>query len=187
MTEGKTKNQGLFTKPELIIGQLELSEGMTIADFGTGHGYFLPYLSKAVGEKGKVYALDVQKSALEAAGSMTSVQRLANIEKIWANLEQSGGSKLSSESLDFVLLKNILFQTKEKVGMLKEVFRVLKNGGMLLLIDWRPEVTREIGPQEGWLIEPNQAKELAEDNGFKIDKEIDLDKYHFGFLFKKNG
>jgi len=53
-------NRDKTQKPEAVVAALGLRPGMTVADIGTGIGYMLPYLSKAVGPSGKVLAEDVQ-------------------------------------------------------------------------------------------------------------------------------
>ena len=50
-------NAMIGQKPTAIINKMDIHSGMTVADLGAGTGYFLPYLSVAVGAKGKVLAL----------------------------------------------------------------------------------------------------------------------------------
>ncbi|MBI2474518.1 MAG: methyltransferase domain-containing protein, partial [Candidatus Taylorbacteria bacterium] len=54
-----------FSDPSHNVEQFDLQSGMTVADFGTGSGYYAFAAAKAVGDKGKVYAIDVQKPLLE--------------------------------------------------------------------------------------------------------------------------
>ncbi len=53
-----------FIKPETILKQIGLQGGMQVADLGCGAGYFALPAARLVGSRGKVYAVDVQKSAL---------------------------------------------------------------------------------------------------------------------------
>ncbi len=46
--------------------------GGTVADFTMGNGHDTAYLSKAVGENGKVYAFDIQEKALESTSKTLS-------------------------------------------------------------------------------------------------------------------
>jgi predicted methyltransferase len=39
-------------RPQELVDQMHLKPGMTVADIGTGVGYMLPYLSRAVGPVG---------------------------------------------------------------------------------------------------------------------------------------
>lgn len=177
--------QDSFTRPEEVISQLGSVEGKKVADFGTGHGYFSIPMAKAVGKEGAVYALDIQKSALEAVKSRAVLDNISNLQTIWANLETVGGTKLENNSVDVVFIKNVLFQSEKKEDILKEAWRVLANDGQLVIIDWQPSASREIGPREGWLIDSHEAQSLIGQAGFKFIKDLSLDQYHFGFIFKK--
>ena len=43
-----------WQKPEEVLGVMKVEPGMTVADIGTGTGYFIPHLSGAVGPTGQV-------------------------------------------------------------------------------------------------------------------------------------
>jgi predicted methyltransferase len=59
--EGREKYQ----KPVEIVQNMALKEGDVICEVGAGSGYFTPYLSRAVGSTGTVYAEDPQAEFLE--------------------------------------------------------------------------------------------------------------------------
>ena len=54
-------------KPVELVQAMELQPGMVVADIGTGAGYMLPFLSRAVGAKGRVLAEDIQDDFLAKA------------------------------------------------------------------------------------------------------------------------
>ena len=55
--------------------QLKLKEGMVVADVGAGSGYHTFRMAKAVGDKGKVYAVDVQQEMLDVMKKRIKVRR----------------------------------------------------------------------------------------------------------------
>ena len=55
-----------WQKPAEIVRTLQLKAGDHVADIGSGSGYLLPHLSRAVGAKGRVYAEEVQPAYLRA-------------------------------------------------------------------------------------------------------------------------
>ena len=118
-----------FVDPARIIGQIDVTPGASVADFGCGSGYFSFEFAKVVGSEGKVYALDILPSALEAVASRAKILHLGNITPKRVNLEREGGSGLGMTSVDWVVLKDMLFQNEHKGVILKEVSRVLKPGG----------------------------------------------------------
>jgi predicted methyltransferase len=53
-----------WQRPKVVIELLECRAGMTVVDLGAGTGYFLRYLSEAVGREGRVLALDISPSSI---------------------------------------------------------------------------------------------------------------------------
>jgi len=178
MSEGT----GSFSKPKAILEQLTLRDNMRVADFGCGRGYFSLPLASLVNQ-GKVYSLDVMEEALQAVSSQAQLDGVTNIETIRCNLEISEGSKLTKNSIDLVLLANILFQSQKKSAILKEAKRVLKKGGQLVLVEWVSGSS--LAPKEGWFISKEEARKLIETEGLVLDKELTMDNQHYGMVFKK--
>ena len=175
------KGTGGFLKPNKIIEEFDIKEGIKIADFGCGAGYFTIFIAKAVGPKGKVYALDVLKTALESVRSKAKIEGLLNVETIWSNLEGVNGSKLENESMNLVLLANILFQSIKKAGIIKEVKRILKKNGKMIIIEWQKN--QLVGPPENLIVSKDLVRDLAEKEGLKLEKEFPAGDNHWGAIF----
>ncbi len=178
------KGTGGFLQPQKVLDQLGIKEGMSVADLGCGHGYFTIPAAKMVGKDGKVYAVDVLSDALEAVRSRAQMENVSNIEALRGNLEVLGGSKIADESMDLVLIHSVLFQSQKKSGIIKEIKRVLKPGGMLELADWLSQ-KGTIGPQEGWRIPADEIQKLVEAEGFSFQRSFDAGEYHYGLIFIK--
>ena len=103
-----------FLEPDRIVRSFGLEAGDHVADFGAGHGYFTIPMARLVGGDGKVYTIDIQKSVLDIIRARAKVEHLLNIEPVWADLDEPGGSKLKDKFLDFVVIANILFQAEKK-------------------------------------------------------------------------
>ena len=101
---------GGFMDPERIAAGFGLTEGMRVADFGSGAGYFTIIMAKMVGDNGLVTAVDLMNFALETLRTKAKVEGLGNIQTVRSNLEVLGSSGLANDSQDVVLLANILFQ-----------------------------------------------------------------------------
>jgi len=172
-----------FLNPEEIVKLLPLKEEMTVADFGCGAGYFSLAIAKAIKPRGRVIALDIWKPSLEALEFRAKLEGLFNIiEPKWANLEIEKGSGLPNSSVDLVLISNILFEIEKKDIIIKEAKRILKSEGYMVLIEWHPE---KIPNRDALFpIKREDALSLAEQNGFKLERELPLGITHYGFLFK---
>lgn len=168
--------------PAGLIEKLDLRPAMTVADFGCGSGYFVVEIAKAVGDKGRVYAVDVLPTALESVRSLAKMRGLMNIETRWANLEKT--STLDKDSCDFIFLSNILFQVENKywAGIFEEINRVLKPTGQALIIDWKSD--SHLGPPKNQRVPGEKIKDLAARH-LKFIKNIDVGDDHWGLLFRK--
>ncbi|MBI5045458.1 MAG: class I SAM-dependent methyltransferase [Candidatus Niyogibacteria bacterium] len=175
----------MFVSPQNVINNLELRSGMIAADFGCGAGYYTVPLAHTVGGNGKVYAYDVRKEMLEMVRSRARLEHLLNIEAVWADLEMPGATKLREETIDAVIISNILFQIDNKKAVLNEAVRILKKGGLLMVVEW-DETAKMGGPAAQQKITREEAKRLAEENDCGFAKEFNAGDQHYGLLFKKN-
>lgn len=173
-----------FINPDNVIKELNLKPGMSVADFGCGSGSLTILMAKAVGKAGRIFAIDVLISALESVQGKAKLENIRNIKTIRSNLEIFKNSGLDNESMDLVLLANILFQSKLKKEILQESKRVLKPGARAVIIDWNQGVNN-IGPPKEMRIDKNKIKNTAQELGFKLEREFDLGEYHFGMKFTK--
>ena len=173
-----------FLSPREIVKQFDLEIGMKIADFGSGAGDFSIAIAQYIQPTGKVFAIDVMESAHQSLRSKYKIQGITNIELILTNLETDSGSTLPKESVDRVMIHNILFQVNDKKHLLKEAHKILKEKGKLVIIEW--DITSPIGPLKSSRIPERELVSLIQNNGFEIDHKIDAGKYHYGYIFKKS-
>ena len=173
-----------FVDPAKILSQIGVSPGAIVADFGCGSGYFSFEFAKAVGPEGKVYALDILPQALEAVSSQSKLMGVHNIVTKRANLEREGGSALGLASVDWVVLKDMLFQNEHKNIIIAEMARVLKPGGHAVVMEWNPKASA-IGPDKKLRIDPEELKTLLLAAGLSLEKSFPAGGYHYAFLMKK--
>ncbi len=176
---------GGFMHPDRIVVEFGVTEGMSVADFGSGAGYFTIILGQMVGEGGRVYALDVQETALDNVRVKAKAAGLKNIETIRANLEVAGSSGLPDLSQDMVLLANILFQSDKKSEIIHEAVRVLKSSGRLILIDWKFG-TGGFGPPDDRRTDETAMRNLVMSEQVVFEKNIDAGQFHYGISFIKS-
>lgn len=173
----------MFVDPNQIVDSLEIEPGMIVADFGAGSGFYTIAFAKRAGENGKVYSFDIQKNMLEVIRSKARLNRLLNIEVVWADLEKIGSTRLKEKSVDLVFVSNILFQTEDKKSLLEEAKRILKPGSRAVVIEWEKDQLK-FGPPLSRRISSEESQKLFLENGFRLDKEIYAGEYHYGLIFK---
>jgi len=170
-----------FANPEENIRQFGIKEGMLVADFGAGSGAYALAAVEVVGRSGKVYAVEVQKEFLESVTKAAQEKRLSNIEVIWGDIENLGGTKIGDQQVDAVILSNVLFQVADKKGVVAEAKRILKPHGMVLVVDWLGSFGG-LGPRQSEIFPEAQAWQLLGEHGFEIQKEIVAGDNHYGFI-----
>lgn len=171
-----------FLNPEQALKQLDLKEEMTAADFGSGSGGWAIPLAKILKE-GKVFAIDILEEPLSALKGKAEILNVSNIETIRSNIEKDNGSKLEDNSVDLALITSLLFQAEKKEQVFKEAKRILKKGGKVLVVDWKPDSS--LGPKEGKIL-PEEVKNIAKKIGFVAEREIAAGAYHYGLIFIKS-
>lgn len=173
----------MFSQPEKNIEQFHIDPGMIVADMGSGTGFYSFALSEVVGESGKVYAVDVQKELLSKLKNEASSRGLTNIEVVWGDIDAKKGSTLRDNSVDRVVVANILFQLEDLDNFIIEIKRILRPGGKILVVDWSDSFGG-LGPAPDEVIKSDVARTLFEEGGFSFEKDISVGDHHYGMVFK---
>jgi ubiquinone/menaquinone biosynthesis C-methylase UbiE len=172
----------MFSNPEKNILKLGLREGMKVADLGSGTGAYSFAAGLHVGHTGHVYSIEVQKGLVKKLESEIKEKGVLNVECIWGNIEKNGGTKMASNSMDAVIMANVLFQAEDKLGLIDEAKRILKKDGKLLFIDWIASFGN-IGPKVESIIDSDTAESLFTKRGFKFLEKITTNEHHYGIIF----
>ncbi len=169
--------------PTAILGRLGVEHGSRLADLGCGGaGHFIIPAARLVGENTTAYAVDILKSVLRSVVSKAKIEGVNNIKPIWSNLEVLRATKIPDQSLDFALLINILFQSKDDESIIRDAARLLKPGGKLLVIDWN-NVMASLGPPADDRVKPEEIKTIAKKLKLNLIDEFTAGNYHFGLIF----
>jgi ubiquinone/menaquinone biosynthesis C-methylase UbiE len=123
--------RGRWQRPEDVVRALEIQPGDRVADLGAGDGYFVSHLSKAVGEEGIVYAVDVDAEIVEKLGE-TFPPDATNVETI---LGEYGDPLLPDGSIDLVLIVNTYHHIEDRPAYFRRLQRDLEPGGRVAVID----------------------------------------------------
>lgn len=171
--------------PLAILKYVNIWSSARVADFGCGHGHFVFPAAKLAGERGSVFAIDLQHELLNSIESRAKTEGLLNIKTIWADLEKLGATKIPNESIDFVLFVNNQVDAATQQKMLREATRIARSGGVVLIIDWISGNTVPLAPA----ITERVAKEVsivnAQGAGLFFVDEFFPSRYHYGLRFHK--
>ncbi|HZT33209.1 MAG TPA: methyltransferase domain-containing protein [Bryobacteraceae bacterium] len=160
-------NRAATQRPEELVRAMDLKPGMAVADVGTGVGFMLPYLSKAVGPSGRVIAEDIFDDFLTAATERAQRDRLQNITFI-KGLEDD--PHLPGGILDVVLALDSYHHYNYPQKMLAGFIRALKPGGRLVIVEYHKTPDAMPGGQAMHHIRLDQAGLIqeVEASGFRL-------------------
>jgi predicted methyltransferase len=178
------EGRDVFDHRQEIVAALALQPGMAVADIGTGTGLFARMFSPLVGEKGKVYAVDI------------SDEFIAHVERVAKDLKQTNvvgvvckpdSVELPANSVDLVFICDTYHHFEFPQKTMRSIHKALKPGGQVVLIDFH----RIEGVSDEWTLNHVRAgqevftKEI-EDAGFtKVDEKKGLLKDSYFVRFKK--
>ena len=120
-------------KPGLLIREMGLQPGMTVADIGTGVGFMLPFLSKRVGPGGRVIAEDIFDDFLSAAKLKANQAGLENVTFIKGTETDPA---LGEGQLDMALALDVYHHFDYPEKMLAAIHKALKEGGKLVIVEY---------------------------------------------------
>jgi ubiquinone/menaquinone biosynthesis C-methylase UbiE len=164
----------LWLPPAEIIGALAVQAGDSIADIGAGTGYFSLPLALAAGPLGQVYAVDSQTEMLALLQLKLNAKAVTNIELVHAEADLTG---LPAASCTLVFLANVWHKFADRTAVLRESKRILKSGGRLAVIDWRPDVEPPPGPPADHRLSASHAANELQSAGFVDVKQSNAGKY----------
>jgi ubiquinone/menaquinone biosynthesis C-methylase UbiE len=159
-------------KPRQLVDAMSLKPGMAVADIGTGTGYMLPFLSEAVGARGRVFSEDIFPDFLEKAKNTAKQHRLANVEFIQGSETDPG---LPENGVDVVLALDSYHHWNYPDKMLAALHRELRGGGRLVIVEYYKRPAAMPGGramQHIRLDAPDVIKEI-ESNHFRLLSEHD--------------
>jgi len=117
--------------PINVLREAGMLPGMTVLDFGCGPGGFSLAAARLVEARGRVYALDIHPLAIRMVKRDAEKQGLRNIHPIHG----TSAEVIPDESVNFVLLYDVLHDLPDTDSVLREIHRVLTPDGILSASD----------------------------------------------------
>jgi ubiquinone/menaquinone biosynthesis C-methylase UbiE len=123
-------------QPAKLLPLLKLKPGDAVADIGAGSGFYTFKLVDLVGDKGKVYATDIQQEMLDIIDKRAKAKKLGNIVGV---LGTETDAKLPADSVDMILLVDVYHEFSFPYEMTVGMVKALKPGGKLVFVEFRLE------------------------------------------------
>jgi ubiquinone/menaquinone biosynthesis C-methylase UbiE len=159
--------------PEDILQDLHL--GMLFADIGCGDGFFSILAAKKVGAKGKVYAVDVDASAIKKLKVKAEAEGLKNI---LAKVGAAEETVFCDSCIDFVFFSMVLHDFADPAKVLQNAKKMLKGDGWLIDLDWKKQ-EMPFGPPAKIRFNEEYASKLLTNAGFQVGKVKNVGSYHY--------
>ncbi|MGH9861179.1 MAG: class I SAM-dependent methyltransferase, partial [Candidatus Acidiferrales bacterium] len=186
--ESNWPSRDRWQRPQEVMDELGLAQGSAVADVGAGRGYFTFRLAERVGKEGKVYAVDLDERDLGRIRSRAKEEGLTQIEIVHSD---AADPRLPAESVDVIIVVNAYHEMRDYDAMLQGMFRALRRGGRLAIIDEdaQPGKSRN-SYYSSHEIPESLVREDAQRNGFRYlrspqgFRNADGDPWYF-LLFEK--
>lgn len=165
------------------VALASLKEGETVLDLGSGGGFDCFLAANRVGKTGKVIGVDMTPEMIQKARLNAQKDHYANVEFRQGEIEHL---PVDDSLIDIIISNCVINLSPDKEQVFREAFRVLKNGGRLMVSDLvllkkLPEEIREsvdayIGCIAGAILKDAYLKAI-QDAGFVNIKIIDEAHY----------
>jgi ubiquinone/menaquinone biosynthesis C-methylase UbiE len=166
----EVESREVFHGRKEIFEACEIQPGMTVADIGAGTGLFTRLFSKAVGDKGWVYAVDINARFLEHIQARAAQEKQTNITTV---LCPQDSVSLPPASIDLAFICDVYHHFEYPRTTLASLYSAMKPGGRVILLDF----IRIEGVSSDWVLGHVRAGEEVfrkeiEDAGFHLDAKI---------------
>ena len=172
-----------WQQPDRVMQDLGIKPDASVADIGCGEGYFTFRLGQAVGQHGKVFAVEVSEAPLKTIRQQIQRKHLANVKIVPSKPTNTG---LPAESCDAALLCNVLHEVPQgqRLPLVQDVVRTLKPGGFLFVIEWR--ISREVrSDTDERRMSRKDLVKFGTDAGLSRDAEFHYLKHQVFLRFRK--
>lgn len=138
-----------WQKPERVLALLGVKPGMKVADIGSGTGYFVVRLARAVGASGRAYGVDIEPGMVRHLARRARQEKLPQLSSVLGAPEDSR----IPEAVDLVFLCNTYHHIEQRTAYFRRVQSRLRDGGRVAVVDFKMgEIP--VGPPESMRVTP---------------------------------
>ena len=169
----------VYQKPHEVLKALAIKPGEVIADIGAGSGYFTFRLAHHVGDKGRVYAVDISPDMIRHLNRRIRELKATNVTAILADADDP---LLADASIDRFFFSDSWHHIENQSKYLSLIKKMLKPGGEIIMIDFHKKEL-PVGPPMQMKIAREDLIRQMESNGFRLTKEHTFLPYQYFLVF----
>ncbi len=164
-----------YLDPDIIWDKVALTQPQVLIDIGAGTGFFAIHFTRKI-TKGKVFACDISEEMI----SWMNNNLPSELINIVVPVKMGENSVPLPDAIsDLVYMINLHHELEEPLKLLAESYRLLKEGGKLMIIDWKKEKTPEGPPLEIRVNKETIASQMRKSRFSNISNYADLPYHYF--------
>ena len=153
--------------PDRVIAALDLKPGQTVADIGSGTGYFSIRLAQSPPAP-KVYGADIEPAMVEYLRQRAAKEGINNVIAVRA----AADSPNLPEPVDLVLIVDTYHHIGDREVYFRKLRSSLKPGGRVAIIDFKPDSPE--GPPKEFRFAPEKFAAEMSAAGYKLAQQFDF-------------
>ena len=146
-----------------VVELLRLSGAETIVDYGAGTGIYTVAVAEAV-PNGKVYAVEALPQLVELLREKITPELT---DRICVCETDDNVVPLDDAEADRIVMVDVLHHLHDQPDALEEVVRVLRSGGLFVVVDWG-DTERPVGPPQGHVLGLAAVREILTGMGLDV-------------------
>ncbi len=162
--------------PAKAIAALKLQAGQTVADIGSGTGYFAVRLARSDADL-QVYAVDIEPSMVDYLRSRAAEEGLPNIAVFPAGADAAN----LPAAVDLALIVNTYHHIPNRVEYFRGLSGSLKPGGRLAIIDFKPD--SPMGPPAEFRFTAGEIRSELSQAGYRQVEKHDFLPWQYFLVF----
>ena len=169
-----------WQKPAELVAALGLQKGQAVADVGAGTGYLNARLAAAVGKKGRVIAIDVERPLVEHMARRAALEGTPQVQPRLGRFDDPG---LLPGEVDLILMVDVYHHVEDREAWARRLLPALRPGGRLVVVDFK-DGDQPVGPPPGHKLPEAQVKAELQAAGWALDRQIELLPHQFVHVYR---
>lgn len=168
-----TSGRDGWQRPADVIAALEIAPGDRVAEIGAGDGYWLPWLSEAVGPEGVVYAVEVEEDKIDDLRARVAEEGWTNVEVVYGEYTDP---RLPDGSVDLAMTCLTYHHIEDRVRYFSRLQADLAPGGRVVHLDDRSDLDAPLRwlPTSGHTSDPDEMDAEMQSAGYRRTRTFDL-------------